>query len=296
MSDPAEETEKRAGCVTKGAETQKEKDHPQRAEKEDGKEAQIMRIVVVTGASSGMGREFVRQIPHFYSQLDEIWVTARREERLRKLQEEVDIPVRILVGDLTSPIFLQTFREELKRECPDIRMLVNSAGFGKSGLISDLEQNSPGAQAGMVPLNCQALTEMTLLCEPYFSKGSRILQLASSAAFFPQAGFAVYAATKSYVLSFSRALHAEWKQRGIWVTAVCPGPVDTEFFEVSGPLGSPLKKLVLADPSKVVRQALLDSRKRKPVSVYGICMKLARLFGRLIPTEWILTIEMAGKR
>ena len=68
-----------------------------------------MRIAVVTGASSGMGREFVRQIPHFYSQLDEIWVTARREERLRKLQEEVDIPVRILVGDLTSPIFLQTF-------------------------------------------------------------------------------------------------------------------------------------------------------------------------------------------
>ena len=255
-----------------------------------------MRIAVVTGASSGMGREFVRQIPHFYNQLDEIWVTARREERLRKLQEEVDLPVRIFAGDLTSPQFLQTFREELNRECPDIRMLVNSAGFGKSGLISDLEQNSPGAQAGMILLNCQALTEMTLLCEPYFSKGSRILQLASSAAFFPQAGFAVYAATKSYVLSFSRALHAEWKQRGIWVTAVCPGPVDTEFFEVSGPLGSPLKKLVLADPSKVVRQALLDSRKRKPVSVYGICMKLARLFGRLIPTEWILTIEMAGKR
>ena len=96
----------------------------------------------------------------------------------------------------------------------------------------DIAKEEWPAQSEMVRLNCEALTNMTLLCMPYLSQGSRILQIASAAAFAPQPQFAVYAATKSYVLSFSRALGAEWKKKGIYVTAVCPGPVDLSLIHI----------------------------------------------------------------
>ena len=115
--------------------------------------------------------------------------------------------------------------------------------------------------------------------------------LASAAAFCPQNGFAVYAATKAYVLSLSRALSSELRSRGIIVTAVCPGPVDTEFFQVSGELTDPLKKLTMAKAPAVVHKALKDSRKRREVSVYGASMKAARIGACLLPHRLILRAE-----
>lgn len=131
------------------------------------------------------------------------------------------------------------------------------------GSVEEINMQRRRIQTDMVGLNCQALTRMTLLCLPYMHPGSRIVNLASAAAFCPQPYFAVYAATKSYVLSFSRSLREELKTRGIIVTAVCPGPVDTPFFEVSGKPQNFLKELTMAQPGPVVHQALKDSRKRK---------------------------------
>ena len=122
-------------------------------------------------------------------------------------------------------------------------------------------------------------------------RGSRIVNLASAAAFCPQKDFAVYAATKAYVLSFSRALGSELKACGIYVTAVCPGPVDTEFFTVSGELANPLKKLTLAGAPQVVHKALSDSRKKRAVSVYGAGMQAARLGAKIVPHSLILKTE-----
>ena len=119
-------------------------------------------------------------------------------------------------------------------------------------------------------------------------KGTRIINLASAAAFCPQAKFAVYAATKSYVLSFSRSLAAELKEKGIFVTAVCPGPVDTLFFEVSGQLPGGLKEAVMADPVQVVKQALIDAKYKKEVSVYGTAMKGAEAATKVLPHGMIL--------
>ncbi len=255
-----------------------------------------MRIAVVTGASSGMGREFVRQLPHFYRHLDEIWVAARREDKLRELNEICPVPVRIFAGDISDRLFYRSFQEVLESRQPDIRMLVNAAGFGKSGTAEEILRREPDAQEAMIEVNCQALTRMTFTCLPYLSKGSRVLNLASAAAFCPQPSFAVYAATKSYVLSFSRGMGAEWRQRGICVTAVCPGPVDTEFFQVSGGMSNPLKKLTMAKAGQVVRQALLDSRKGKSISVYGFWMKAARLLTRLVPHTIILSAMGAGAK
>ncbi len=253
-----------------------------------------MRIAVITGASSGMGREFVRQIPHFYQGLDELWVIARRKERLTALKSICPIPIRIFAGDLTEEEFYIGLKAQLSKLRPDIRMLVNAAGFGKTGTVEDIYAKESGAQEKMIWLNCNALTKMIFMCMPYLSKGSRILNLSSAAAFCPQPRFAVYAASKSYVLSFSRALSGEWKRKGIYVTAVCPGPVDTEFFEVMGKPSNPLKKLVMADAPSVVRQALLDSRKKKTVSIYGGWMKAIRILMKLLPKEWVIRIESIG--
>ena len=249
-----------------------------------------MKIAVVTGASSGMGREFVRQISSFYRSLDEIWVIARRRERLEELRGESRVPLRIFEGNLIKK---QVYRElscALEEEQPDIRMLVNAAGFGKSGSVEKIASEELRAQTDMVDLNCRALIRMTLFCLPYLGRGSRIINLASAAAFCPQPGFAVYAATKSYVLSFSRALGAELRRRGIYVTAVCPGPVDTEFFNISGALTNPLKKLTMAKAEDVVHRALKDSRAGREMSVYGIAMRAAFLGTRLVPHGLIMKL------
>lgn len=249
-----------------------------------------MKIAVVTGASSGMGREFVRQISSFYRSLDEIWVIARRRERLEELRGESRVPLRIFEGNLIKK---QVYRElscALEERQPDIRMLVNAAGFGKSGSVEAIASVDFRAQMDMVDLNCRALTRMTLFCLPYLGRGSRIINLASAAAFCPQPGFAVYAATKSYVLSFSRALGAELRRRGIYVTAVCPGPVDTEFFNISGALTNPLKKLTMAKAEDVVHRALKDSRAGREMSFYGIAMRAAFLGTRLVPHGLIMKL------
>lgn len=249
------------------------------------------KIAVVTGASSGIGREFVRQLGYFYRDLDEIWVIARRRERLERLQNESRVPLRVFEGDLMKKQVYKEYHTALRESCPDVRMLVNSAGFGKSGTFEAIAEEGRKLQTDMVDVNCCALTRMTQMTIPWMGRGSRILSLASAAAFCPQPGFAVYAATKSYVLSFSRALGAELRPRGIYVTAVCPGPVDTEFFSVSGELSGPLKKLALAEVSRVVHKALKDSRRKRAVSVYGVPMKAARTGAKIIPHGLILKAE-----
>lgn len=247
-----------------------------------------MKIAVVTGASSGIGKEFVLRISNFYQSLDEIWVIARRRERLEKLASKSPIPLRIFAGDLTKKEGYREFYHALKEEQPDIRILVNAAGFGKSGTVEEIASENRSLQNEMIELNCAALTRMTQMCLPHMRGGARIIQLASAAAFCPQPTFAVYAATKAYVLSFSRALGEELRPRGIYVTAVCPGPVDTEFFDICGDLKGNIKELFLTDVRSVVVRALKDSRKKRAVSVYGCAMKAARIGAKAVPHRLIL--------
>mgnify|MGYP000220083682 CR=1 FL=1 len=189
-----------------------------------------MRVAVVTGASSGIGREFVRQLEYFYKDLDEIWVIARREERLEQLRKEVNVPLRIFAGDLQKKHVYRQFYTELCQWHPNIRMLVNAAGFGKSGTFSKIAEKGKRIHTDMIDLNCTALIRITQMTLPYMKMGSRIINMASAAAFCPQPSFAVYAASKACVLSFSRALGQELREKSIYVTAVCSGPVATEFF------------------------------------------------------------------
>ncbi len=237
-----------------------------------------MKIAVITGASSGMGKEFVRQIGGAYRSLDEIWAISRKVEGLEKFPGRCS-RLRLLPLDLTREADMETLKGELWKNRPCIRILVNGAGVGHYGLVEELTVEE---QLQMIDLNCRALTQVTLFCLPYLTKGSRILQLSSGSAFCPQPRFAVYGAGKAYVTSFSRALHRELKKRKITVTSVCPGPVDTEFF-VHGNIALPAwKKPFLVKPEKVVCKALFDAEAGKELSVYGLPVKLVRLGARIL--------------
>lgn len=246
-----------------------------------------MKIAIVTGASSGMGREAAYQIGDRFSGIDEIWVVARREERLREMCGQTPARVRCFAADITVPEERGRIGTALREERPDVKILVNAAGAGLTGRVDAVSEE---AACGMVRLNCEALCAVTRMVLPYMGQNSRILQFSSAAAFLPQPGFAVYAASKAFVLSYSRALGAELKKRGICVTAVCPGPVKTEFLELAGGAQElpPYKKLVMAEPKKVVRKAILDSMAGRSVSVYGIPMKLFHLVTEIVPHGVIL--------
>jgi len=250
-------------------------------------EINMKKIVIVTGASSGMGEEYVLQIQKLYKHLDEIWVIARRKERLDKLAEKSSVKLVPLVMDLQKSEDYKILSTKLKEEKPHILMLVNSAGFGVHGYFEEQEEKEV---LGMVELNCHAVTKVTHICIPYMHTNSRIINMASAAAFFPQKRFSVYAATKSYVLSFSRSLNVELKNRKIYVTAVCPGPVNTEFFKKDNcDINKTFyKRMVMAEAKDVVNLALKDSVHKKELSIYGNLMKGFYVFTKLVPHRIML--------
>ena len=251
-----------------------------------------MKIAIITGASSGMGREAARQLADRFSGLQEVWLIARRMDRMQELERTLPIPARCFAIDLTDASQRETLENELAARKPNVKLLVNASGFGKIGTVGNLPLDD---ETGMVELNCKALCAVTHMVLPYMSENSRILQFASAASFLPQPDFAIYAATKSFVLSYSRALNEELKPRGIYVTAVCPGPVKTEFFDIAETTGEiPVyKRIVMADPRRVVKKAIRDSMMGRTVSVYGISMKAFHLLCKIMPHGMILRIMKA---
>lgn len=246
-----------------------------------------MNIIIITGASSGMGLEFALQLDDIFDRIDEIWLIARRKKEMLEVAQYMRHKTRVLDMDLTKSASMERLEHLLKEKKPVIRMLVNGAGYG---IMGDFSEGNKEELLGMIDLNCRALTEMTYMCIPYMRKNSRIIQLASSAAFLPQPDFAVYAASKSYVYSFSRALARELAPRKIYVTSVCPGPVDTPFFDIAEKSGSTLaiKKLAIAKADKVVRQAIADSYKKREHSVYSRVIRSFELLAKVIPHSIIL--------
>ena len=246
-----------------------------------------MKIAIVTRASSGMGREMVYQLADRFGGLSEIWVVARRKAILDTFDGTVPTKIRKFAIDITKPEELETLKTALETLKPDVKLLVNSAGYGKTGLVGEI----PSAESlGMVRLNNEALVAVTELVLPYLSENSRIIQFASAAAFVPHPGFAVYAATKSFVLNYSRALAIELKSRKIFVTAVCPGTVDTEFLNLAlnGKELPAYKKLVLSKPEAVVSRAISDSLMGKEISVPGPVMKAFLVLCKVLPHGLIM--------
>ena len=231
-----------------------------------------MKIAIVTGASSGMGREFVLQLSQ-YVQVDEIWAIARREDALKALQAAV--PVRPVPLDLCDSASFARLAALLEQEKPEVKLLVNAAGFGKFGRFDKIPM---AEECRMIDLNCKALVAMTRVVLPYMHAGSHILQLDSLSAFQPVPYITTYGATKSFVLSYSRAMNRELKGTGIRMMAMNPGWVKTEFFNHAFQTNSGNEVQYfnpLWEAEAVVATGLKDLYKtKKDYSVHGFSIRM----------------------
>ena len=247
-----------------------------------------MNIAIVTGASSGMGREFVLQLSQ-YVQVDEIWVIARRESALEALKAEVSTPVRPIVLDLLENSSFDAFSALLDAEKPNIRLLVNAAGFGKFGAYHKVSIED---DCRMIDLNCKALTVMTRLCLPYMEKGSHILQLASNSSWQPVPYITTYGATKAFVLSYCRAMNRELKPKGIRMMSMNPGWVKTEFFNHAMQTndGNEVQYMDrLYEAADVVATGLHDLYKtKKDYSIHGFPVRMQVRLVKLLPHSMVM--------
>ena len=250
-----------------------------------------MKIAIVTGASSGMGREFAKQLSAWV-QVDEIWAIARRTEALEDLKKETTVPVRPISLDLLKEESFEKLQVLLETEKPDIRLLVNAAGFGKFGAYHKV---SVADVCRMIDLNCKALVIMTRLCLPHMNAGSHILQLDSLSAFQPVPYITTYGATKAFVLSYTRAMNRELKGTGIRMMAMNPGWVKTEFFDHAMKTNSGEVQYfnILYEAEDVVATGLRDLYKtRKDYSVHGLPIRNQVRAVKLVPHSIVMSIWM----
>ena len=245
-----------------------------------------MTVAIVTGASSGMGREFVLQLSD-YVQVDEIWAIARRQDALEALKPLTDIPVRAISLDLCENESFQTLHDLLQTEQPDVKLLVNAAGFGKFGAYYKVPVEH---ELQMIDLNCKALVAMTRAVLPYMQSGSHILQLDSQSAFQPVPYITTYGATKAFVLSYTRAMNCELCSSGIRMMAMNPGWVKTEFFDHALTTNAHEVQHYgrLYDAKDVVATGLKDLyRTKKDVSIHGSYVKSQVWLAKILP-HWLV--------
>ena len=254
-----------------------------------------MKIAIVTGASSGMGKEFVLQLTQ-YVQVDEIWAVARRKAALEKLQAESSVPIRPVVLDLCDSASFKEFAALLQAEQPNVKLLVNAAGFGKFGDFRNIPLDE---DIRMIQLNCTALVAMTRITLPYMHSGSHILQLDSLSAFQPVPYITTYGATKAFVLSYTRAINQELKAQGIRVMSMNPGWVKTEFFNHAFQTNQSEVQYFdrLYEAKDVVATGLHDLYKtKKDMSIHGFPVKFQVFLVKLVPHSLVMKIWLRQQR
>ena len=243
-----------------------------------------MKIAIITGASSGMGREFVYALDKD-EQFDELWVIARRRERLEALQEKVRARVRVMALDLFEEESIDVVRSALESEQPEVAVLVNAAGFGVFGPFAERDLQT---QLRIIDLNSRALTAMCYICLPYLKEGSRIYNMGSMSSWQPVPYINVYGASKAYVLSFSRALSQELKPRGVRVMAVCPGWIKTEFFDHAVTDDTICYYNRFYPPEPVIEQAIRDMKKGRLTSVLGLPERMQARAVKFLPVKMVM--------
>ena len=243
-----------------------------------------MNIAVITGASSGMGREFVYAIDRTFS-LDELWVVARRENRLRELQEKCRATIRPICLDLSDLSALHELKRRLDAAQPHVHILVNAAGYGMFGAF---EENEMDNQLGIIDVNARALTAVCHICLPYMTAGDKIINLGSNSSWQPVPYLSVYAASKAFVLSFSRGLGRELKPKGIQVMCVCPGWIKTEFMDraVHDNTVQYYDRWYTAE--QVIAQAMKDLKRGKSVSILGAPVRRQVRLVKFLPVKLVM--------
>ena len=259
-------------------------------------------VAIITGASSGLGEEFTKQIS-LKNDYDEIWIIARRKENLDALRDKINQSknfklVRSVPMDISGQKGVESFKNFLQKEDQalrkiesgiEIRLLINNAGFGTYGPFAE---TSPVREMDLIDLNCTALTGITGVCLPFMKKDSHIINIASQAAFQPVPYQNVYSATKSFVKNYSRALNVELKEKGIVVTAVCPGWIKTNLYG-RGCINAKKatnKFTCMVTPDVVAKKALKDAYNNKDISVYGLYVNFCRFLSKFLPERLVMKI------
>lgn len=243
-------------------------------------------IIVITGASSGMGREFAHQLDGMDG-IDEIWGIALDEEGLNEVKGEIKTKFRGFAFDLTQDENFEKYVEELKNANVNIKMLVNCSGFGKFGRYDEIPVE---ASANMIDLNCKALVKMTELSLPFIDNGGRIIEIASVAGFQPIPYINVYGATKAFVISYSRGLNIELKPRKISVTCVCPYWTKTNFFNRAKVTEHTVvsKYVVMYDAKYIVEYAIKKAMKRKELAIPGFIARSQVRLVKMLPPKFVM--------
>lgn len=255
------------------------------------------KVAVITGASSGIGKRFAETVERAGS-FDEVWVIARRPDRLAALKDKIPFPVRPLALDLTDRESYDVYASLLREEQPEIGLLINCSGFGKFCATLDVPLSE---NLNMMDLNCGAVMAMCQLSLPYMNCGGNIINIASVAAYQPIPYINVYAATKSFVLSYSRALAREVKGRGVCVCAVCPFWTKTEFFnrsvvkDTDG--GTVVKKYIaMYEPEQIVDRAWHDALRGRDMSRYGFKAIMQGFLTKLLPHSLVMNVWQSQQK
>ncbi|MBE6936244.1 MAG: SDR family NAD(P)-dependent oxidoreductase [Ruminococcaceae bacterium] len=249
-----------------------------------------MKIGIITGASSGLGVEYAKRAAEACGGLDELWLIARRRERLEAITADCGCPVRVLPLDLANPGSFDTLSALLAAEQPEIRLLINNAGLGYLG---DFDAQSIGQNTAMCDVNVRALTVVSGLAVPYMTAGSAILLVSSIASFVPTPRMSVYCSTKAYVSSLAKALREELRPRGVNVLAVNPCPMETEFLAVGNITGksAAFDRLPRCQPDRVaavsLRRALRGKGQHTPLPLF----KLYRVLAKFLPHNLLMKVS-----
>lgn len=247
-----------------------------------------MKIAIITGASSGLGREFIKQSVSSFSDTEEFWLIARREERIKESIEGISgVKFKIIPLDLALDQTYYSLEELLDKEKPEVKLLFNNAGLGYWGEVKNLEVKK---QINCIDVNVKAVTAITPIVLKYMSEGSKIIFTSSIASFVPNAYMTVYSSTKAFITSYARALRYELKKQKIFVTVVCPGPMATEFIEVGGVESKTFQKLPYCKVEKVVKGTIKSAKKGKFIYTNKLFYKFYRLLAKILPMSIMMPL------
>lgn len=245
-----------------------------------------MSVAIITGASGGIGREFAIQLCTDYG-VREFWLIARNRGKLEALAAELmalGARSEVMSIDLGTREGINEYKSALAERKPEIGYLVNAAGYGKFGRFDELSEDDI---AGMIDLNSRALVLITHASVPYIERGGRIVELGSGSCFTPLPNFNVYAASKAFVLHYTKALNYELKKYGVRATCFCPGWVLTDFFDVAegGGVSRPKKSSIkpMLNAKKVTRGCLKAVKRGRAMYVTNWYTKLQHLLFKLLP-------------
>lgn len=247
-----------------------------------------MKIAIITGASSGLGVEFTKAIISRYQNLDEIWIVARRKERLENTaQSYPNIKIRVIPLDLSDDTSYDELNRILIETKPDIKILINNAGLDINGRFDAMEV---GDIINIININIKGMTVVNRLCFPYMMKGSFAIITGSVSSFVPVPSQAVYSSSKIYVKFLAQALREEVKEKGINVCLLCPGNMDTEMNIRSEAKVQKKKvaRLPYLDMKMLTVKALQKAESGKSIYTPGAFYKSYRLLGKLFPASFMM--------